>query len=296
MTKRLIPTLCLLTLSVTTFAACGDDDDDDTGTGGSTARGGAQSGGTATSSGGSAGRGGSGGSAGAGGAKTSGGTAGKTGTGGTATSGGTAGNAGTTSTGGNVAGAGAAGLGGEGGVEGGAGGTVGGGGGAGGEAGVGGAGGAGGGGAVANLTDGQIILVIDTLNGGEVEVAFAALPKLTNAQVTAFANEMITAHGIARTANSELAKSQGLVPAPSDVQAGLKVSADAQVLAFQTSTAPSLDAAYIDSQVSMHTDALTLAERLFSAAETPQLRNELRAMVTDITAHLDEAEAIRAEL
>jgi predicted outer membrane protein len=149
---------------------------------------------------------------------------------------------------------------------------------------------------VANLTDGQIVLVIDTLNGGEVEVAFAALPKLMNAEVSAFANEMVTAHGMARTANSQLAQSQGLVPAPSDVQAQLKASADAQVLAFQTSTAAALDAPYVESQVSMHTDALALAERLFNAAETPQLRNELRAMIMDISAHLEEAEAIRAEL
>lgn len=53
-------------------------------------------------------------------------------------------------------------------------------------------------GAVLALEDGQILYVADTLNAGEVDQARAALPKLTNADVRSFANDMITEHGTAR--------------------------------------------------------------------------------------------------
>jgi predicted outer membrane protein len=302
MIQRLTSNVVLLGLALVSFAACGDDDDDDTGaTGGSAARGGstsggAQAGGTggANTSGGSAARGGSGGTAGkvgTGGA--SGGSGGKASTGGTSTIGG----GGSDTEGGSGAEGGEGpqgGGGGQGGAQGGAGAITGGG--AGGGGGAAGEAGAGGAGPAASLSDAQIILVIDTLNAGEVEVAFAALPRLTEPAVEAFAEQMITAHGAAREANSQLAQATNITPAPSQLQLDLKAMADAQVLAFQTSPAPALDAPYIDSQVMMHTDALTLANQLFAAADNAQLRAEIAGLIPAITAHLNEAQAIQATL
>jgi putative membrane protein len=138
--------------------------------------------------------------------------------------------------------------------------------------------------------------VIDTLNDGEVEVAYAALPKLTITAVVNYAQEMVTAHSTARQNNLQLAQSLGVSPAPSPLQGELKAMADAQVATFQSSPAASLDVPYVDSQVAMHGDALALANQLLDAADSAELRAELMTLRTAITAHLAAAQALQASL
>jgi predicted outer membrane protein len=294
MIRRLTSNGLLLGLVLLSFAACGDDDDDDTAaTGGAAARGGGANAGAANGGAQSGGAKASGGTGAIAGSANTGGVSagGKSNSGGSAPVAGAGASAGGAEGGSGAEGGRAIGGGGAGGAAEGGTGAVG-----GAEAGAAGDGGAGGAGPAANLSDGQIFLVIDTLNGGEVEVAFAALPRLDNAAVEAFAQEMVTAHGAARVANSQLAQSEGTTPAPSQVQLDLKAAADAQVLAFQTSPATSLDIPYIDSQVAMHTDALALANQLHAAADDPQLGAELAGLIPDIAAHLTEARALQATL
>jgi putative membrane protein len=162
----------------------------------------------------------------------------------------------------------------------------------GGEGGEGGEGGA----ATAALSDAQVLLVLDTLNQGEVEVAYAALPKLEDADVKDFAQMMITDHGSARQAVHSVADSLDLDPRPSDLQLMLKQDAETLVATFQSSPQATLDRPYIASQIAAHADALNLLTELSAATDATELKELIMTLETSVQAHYDEAQAIEASL
>jgi putative membrane protein len=254
----------LLTVSV---AACGDDDDDDDNgnVGGSSVAGasGTHRGGT----GGTAGVGGKGGSdAAIGGvpAEVGGGGAGVDVGGGT---GGTDGVA-----------AGAGGQAGEGGAAG--------------EAGAGGAAAA----AIQALSDAQILLVLDTLNQGEVNEAYAALPRLVNADVKAFAQQMVTDHSTARQSVATTADTLDLNPLPSDVQRQLMREGQEHEATLRATATSALDATYIDLEVVGHSQALELLTDLQAAADEAQLRTLITSLQATVQDHYESAVSIQNDL
>jgi len=157
--------------------------------------------------------------------------------------------------------------------------------------------GAGGGGSVtAELTDAQILLVLDTLNQGEVEEAYAALPRLEVADVKAFAQQMITDHGSARLSVADTADELQLNPAPSEVQVDLMHEAESHVATLRATPTAALDQAYVDLQVSMHADALALLSNLEDAADAAELRSLIATLEAAVQDHYDSALDIQAEL
>jgi predicted outer membrane protein len=248
--------------------ACGDDDDDDNGTAGSSTGGGGR-GGTAGSSTGGGGRGGT---------TNQGGVAGKSPVG--------PGGEGGTSAGAPPA------EGGAGGAEAGAG--------SGGEAGGAGAGGAGGAGGAAaetaQLTDAQILLVLDTVNQGEVEVAFAALPHLSVPAVTTFAQDMIDDHSAGRQAVIATSNDLDLKPQPSDLQQELMSQAEATVAELHESQSDALDAMYIDEEVTDHLEALQLLDGLLDAADAAPLRTLITSQTVVVQTHYNRAVALQNAL
>jgi putative membrane protein len=256
--RNLTHWLLVTTLLTASAAACGDDDDDNSNTGGSS----------------SAGRGGSGQS----GNTSLGGTDNGTADGGTDSLP-NAGRAGSAA-----------------GINGGAGGEL------GGLAGMGGAGaaagadaGGAGGAAAAALTDAQILLVLDTLNQGEVDEAYAALPRLSAADVKAFAQMMVTDHSAARQMVVATADDVQQNPAPSQVQLDLKEEAEAHVAHLRATSAANLDQTYINMEVAGHAEALMLLSELEAAADAAELRTLIGNLETTVQDHYDSAIAIQAD-
>jgi putative membrane protein len=251
-----LPKLLLLTTLVTATAVACGDDDDDD----DSNAGGASS----------AGRGGST----SGGSSVGGNDAGEAGNG----RGGVAAGA---SNGGEAGGGGEAGSGGAGGA---------------GEAGAGGMAGAGGDAATAALQDAQILLVLDTLNEGEVDEAYAALPRLAVPAVQAFAQQMVMDHSTARQTVVSAANSLQLNPTPSDVQQDLKQEAETHVAMLRGTSTANLDRTYIEMQVAAHAEALALLDNLQDAADADALSTLIGTLETAVQAHYDQAVTIRGSL
>jgi putative membrane protein len=165
-----------------------------------------------------------------------------------------------------------------------------------GSAGSAGAGGAGGTGPIGALSDAQILLVLDTLNQGEVEEAYAVLPRLADADVKAFAQDMVTDHGAARQSVSATAEVLGEAPTPSETQSSLKSEAEANVAALRATPTNSLDAMYIELQVSAHAEALTLLDELTAAADAEELTTLLAMLKTAVQQHYERAQELQAAL
>ena len=156
--------------------------------------------------------------------------------------------------------------------------------------------GAGGGSALAALSDAQILLVLDTLNQGEVEEAYAALPRLTSVDVKAFAQQMVTDHSEARQSVSTAADALEEAPAPSETQAKLKGESEAHVALLRATSASNLDATYIELQVAAHAQALALLDDLGAAADAAQLTALIAALKAPVKEHYEKAQELQAEL
>jgi len=269
---RNLGTLSLvMMLGATSVVACGDDDDDDNGN--VAGRAGASHAGT-FNGGADTGDGGDTGGPSRGGTSPRGGTSSR---GGTAGSGATPGSGGTAET--PVGGAGQGGVGGEGGAM------------------TGDMGGAGAGGVAAlALSDAQILLVLDTLNQGEVEEAYAALPRLTASDVRAFAQRMVDDHSDARQAVLATADALDVAPMPSDTQAELQSESMEHVAMLRTTPAGALDATYVNLEVDAHAEALELLDDLAAAADAAQLDTLIATLRATVQQHYEAAQELQADL
>lgn len=153
-----------------------------------------------------------------------------------------------------------------------------------------------GGAAILSLSDAQILLVLDTLNAGEVEEAYAALPRLSDADVEAFAQQMITHHGAARQEVAATAETLELSPAPSEKAAALKGKSESHVALLRGTSQGALDTTYIDLQVSMHLEALNLLNELGDVADAEALTALIASLEGTVQDHYDEATSLREQL
>jgi len=152
-----------------------------------------------------------------------------------------------------------------------------------------------GGAAAMELSDAQIVLVLDTLNAGEVEEAYAALPRLSSDDVVAFAQRMITDHSAGRQMVTAAERDLDLKPMPSDVQAKLEQEAGEHVDQFHEGTG-ALDAAYMQLEIEEHAQALDLLEKLELGADDEALRNLITTLRATVQQHYELAQQVQASL
>jgi predicted outer membrane protein len=269
----------LLAPMTAAMTGCGDDDDSN---GGNTSV--DRTGGTS----GGVGYGGSGGS----------GTGGSRGTGGSGSGGSDTGGSGGSGTGGSgTGGSGGSGTGGSGGSGTGGSGT-------GGSADAGAGGGSGdaaaadtGGDAAATLSDAQVAGVVLELNSGEVTVGKLASTRADDDGVKSFAAKMVTEHGAAVTKLEMLFQTIAVMPTTSPERTMVAAAGMAAVTKLTPLDGSAFDKAYIDSQVEMHTTALTLLDtKLIPSASKTQLKTELTSMRADVAAHLMLAKQLQGSL
>jgi len=146
------------------------------------------------------------------------------------------------------------------------------------------------------LSDAQILLVLDTLNQGEVDEAYAALPRLMSAEVRAFAQEMVTDHSAARQQVLTTANALSLAPTPSEPQEELQAEGEAHVATLRTKPAAALDATYINMEVTGHADALSLLDELAAAADAAQLKSLIATLRATVLEHYQQAQQLQASL
>jgi putative membrane protein len=151
-------------------------------------------------------------------------------------------------------------------------------------------------GMTAALSDAQILLVLDTLNQGEVDEAYAVLPRLSSSDVKTFAQEMVTDHGDGRQAVAVTADSLNEAPAPSAEEATLKGEAESHVAMLRAASTASLDATYIGLEVTGHQEALALLDELAAVARADALNALITTLRATVQQHLERAQALQAAL
>lgn len=133
-------------------------------------------------------------------------------------------------------------------------------------------------------------------NQGEVEEAYAALPRLTSAEVKAFAQQMVTDHGSARQSVLTTADTLNLAPTPSEPQADLQGEAEAHVAMLRATSASALDLTYVDMELAGHAEALTLLDDLSVAANAAELKTLIATLRATVLQHYQDAQELKAML
>jgi putative membrane protein len=121
--------------------------------------------------------------------------------------------------------------------------------------------------------------------------------KSKDADVKAFAKQMITDHSSTNDKAVALAKKLDLKPEDNDASKGIKASQDSVRDVLKKMSGAAFNKAYIDNEVTYHEKVLDTIDN----ALIPNAQNaELKQLITDVrpvvSAHLDHAKQIQAKM
>jgi putative membrane protein len=145
------------------------------------------------------------------------------------------------------------------------------------------------------LTDANIIALLDEANQADSASGAYALGKATDPEVRAFAKLMMGEHHALRVQGQQLAKKLNVTP-QLPANDPLKPAAEAEMTALKAAPkGAQFDRTYIDQEVGIHQAVLDLAEQA-RAAQNQELKALIEKARPVIQRHLDRAEEIQKKL
>jgi putative membrane protein len=149
----------------------------------------------------------------------------------------------------------------------------------------------------ANLSAANIASLIGLTNAGEIAQARVAQEKATNADVQAFAKQMIGDHEAMQKSLDSLAKAKSVSPAAPPQADQMKQDASTTLSTLNsTPKGAAFDKAYIDAQVAAHQKALNDLQNFANSAPDPDLKTLIQGAIPKVQGHLDKAQQIQSKL
>jgi putative membrane protein len=150
---------------------------------------------------------------------------------------------------------------------------------------------------MAKLNDAQIGAVLSAANSAEIQASELARTQASEQAVRDFAQQMIRDHSQADQRGSALLSQLGLNPADSQVSRDLRSQTRSMLASLQNQTGRDFDRAYINDQVTLHSDLLRrLDSQLIPDARHADLKSFLQDVRTTVASHLQHAQRIQATL
>jgi putative membrane protein len=148
----------------------------------------------------------------------------------------------------------------------------------------------------AELTDANIVALLDEANMADSAAGAYALTKATNAEVKAFAKLMMGEHHALRAGGQQLAKKLNLTPQP-PADDPVKAAAASEMAALRAAPkGQTFDRTYIEQEVGIHKAVLDLAEKAHGAAQNEELKKLIEQAKPILEKHRDQAEQIQEKL
>ncbi|HEV7990580.1 MAG TPA: DUF4142 domain-containing protein [Gemmatimonadaceae bacterium] len=161
-------------------------------------------------------------------------------------------------------------------------------------------------GASSTMSDADIAGVIHEANAGEIAAGKIAQTKAKNADVKAFARDMVRDHQALDKKSAPLAPGNTATgntsSSPSSGNAGgirdSIVNANKTMVSQLSSTASGaeFDRAYIDDQVQAHQNTLAFLQRAQNQAQSSELKQIVTQAIPDVEKHLARARAIQSKV
>lgn len=143
----------------------------------------------------------------------------------------------------------------------------------------------------APLTEAQTVDVLTTINHAEIELARMVDARATSAGAHEMAQMMITQHTEAQGQIDAWAHDASVTPAPNEVSSTLVHHVAGVRERLQSANDTDVGHAYLESQVSMHHDALGLIDdRMMPGAHDPAFRELLTQLRAAVAAHMAHAQ------
>jgi putative membrane protein len=138
------------------------------------------------------------------------------------------------------------------------------------------------------ISDAEIMQVLHSVNAGEIQQGELAQMKATSQAVKDLAGRIVTAHQMAETRQKNMEMTYGITPQPTQTSKDVEAKAAA---------AADFDRAYVDTQVTMHTDALTVIDtKLIPHARISSVKAEVPKARAEVEDHLTDAKMVQSQL
>ena len=144
-------------------------------------------------------------------------------------------------------------------------------------------------------TLGDIANVIHEVNAGEIAAGKIAQTKASNAEVKAYARDMVQAH---TALDKQGAKVSGQTAATNAAIRDSVVRAN-EAMSSQLQSANSgaaFDKAYLDGQVQGHQNALSFLQSAQTQTKSADLKKMISAAIPDVQKHLDRARSLQTKV
>jgi len=146
------------------------------------------------------------------------------------------------------------------------------------------------------LTDANILAMLDQADMADSASGAVAMQKASNAQVKDYGRMMTRDHHQSRAKGQKLAKDLKITPqAPSDNPIAVTAKQDAAKLQ-STASGDQFDRTYIEQQVAMHQQVIELAKQAQQTTKNEQLRQHIQENSPVLQRHLQRAQEIQQSL
>jgi putative membrane protein len=145
-------------------------------------------------------------------------------------------------------------------------------------------------------SDAQLAAVLQAVNQGEIQQGQAAATRASAVAVKRFASHMVAAHRTMLGHQTAILSRAQITPSDNAVSNQLKSDAHAQLASLQAMRGREFDRAYVDAQVSGHSQALELLDRIIPNLRNSELKNDVESARPRVEEHLREAERLQQEL
>jgi putative membrane protein len=148
-----------------------------------------------------------------------------------------------------------------------------------------------------SVNDAQIAAIVVTANQVDIDAGKLAKSKATNAEVKAFANQMITDHTGVNKQATELVTKLGVKPEDNSVSQSLKTGGEKNIADLKGLKGAAFDRAYIEHEVAYHQQVLDAMDKtLIPDAKNAELKALLVKVRPAFEAHLAHAKQVQSSL
>jgi putative membrane protein len=147
-----------------------------------------------------------------------------------------------------------------------------------------------------DMSDANIMSMIGMTNAAEIAAGELASTKARNADVKAFARQMVTEHQAMQKEADQLATSASVTPQAPPGADSTQRAANASLDSLKGATGADFDRAYMAAQVRDHQAALANLQRFHGAAQNAELRTLIGNAIPKVQAHLDKATQVHSQL
>jgi putative membrane protein len=147
------------------------------------------------------------------------------------------------------------------------------------------------------VSDANIAAIVVAANDADIDNARQAMSKSDNAEVKAFAQQMITDHTSVNEKAKELAQRLNLTPEENETSMAMKTGQESMRSTLGAKNGTDFDRAYIDNEVTLHQTVLdAIDQTLLPNAQNAELRQLLTEVRPAIAAHLEHAKQLQTKM